>query len=473
MFGMSSAQSAQQNANRSVFGDLGPLNDAGETMRFGEPGFFDQLEGDLFEDDSQFPRLFPEAAPRRASPEPAPWLPAWDAQLEHEAQLGGQYSPADILDLDGNIVERVYQPPSPVQAAAPEQPPPVGQPPFEFAMPRRRKPKAVGAPLTEAELKQKRSEAAKKAAETRRRNAALRNEARSLAENVVREASASAARRLQPEAKGREPLAPSSAFFQPERKESGPREPWDVPSSAFSQRREAFTPEGPYAAPRRAEVELPRRGVGQQQERGRDRMDRGRATDINVAAGDPLLARRRRDKLVRLSEFGLRVDIRVADEKGDLVEPMLNPDGPLNRLDSNSVVVTNIPRTFNASHYKNRHLVVPEDYNANTYYYRVDESAKIGKRQGELIEIIGIKWIASSQKMTFRCKSVNTGEQFWSEYIDGTTRIPKAQTPVQQRLRAHKERQQRCFNEAELFEMKAKLQNVIDHFNAVGLDVHM
>lgn len=256
---------------------------------------------------------------------------------------------------------------------------------------------------------------------------------------------------------------------KPPRKPRAPRVPRREESLPEEKKAERVEVERRVRAERKVREDRPGREsvqVGHRERRGRQQRHRGRQKDINVDFNDPLIVQRTPHVLAKMSEWELK------NQKADGVhEPLEDPDGPLTRLTSNTVDVHGITRTFNRKGYLNRHLILPEEINDN-YYYRVDSAAKISAMQGELVSIIGIKWIQASSKLTFQCKSVASGKIFYTTYIDGTSRILIDDPLVQRKLRKQTESSQRCFNAQLSNDIMEKLNFIQAQFSALGLEVH-
>ncbi len=187
----------------------------------------------------------------------------------------------------------------------------------------------------------------------------------------------------------------------------------------------------------------------------RRKIIRGKIDDVNYSKDDPLIRHRREHVKVLLSIYGLRNDQLTEDGK----EQKLDPDISLTRLNPPFLVtLSGIRRTFSTKNYLNRHIISPMEVDADNYYYRIDDSSKNEEYQGLLVEVIGAKWIASSSKITWKCRTVGSGDTFYTLYIDATSRILKNDNRVQEYLRAKKLDSKMCFSE----ETVAKLINTLE-----------
>jgi hypothetical protein len=187
----------------------------------------------------------------------------------------------------------------------------------------------------------------------------------------------------------------------------------------------------------------------------RRRIVRGKIDDPHVSQNDPTIRNREAHVDQLLSIYGLRNDRKMANGH----EKKLDPDLPISRLaNPHRLRLNEHERTFSVKNYLNRHVVLPNEA-SNDYYYRVDDSAKNEEYQGLLVEVIGAKWIGSSKKIAWKCKTVGSGQEFYTLFLDATSRIQKSNQDVQRALRAKKKTAQRCFREDTVSTMIEQLES--------------
>jgi hypothetical protein len=196
--------------------------------------------------------------------------------------------------------------------------------------------------------------------------------------------------------------------------------------------------------------------IGGRQNGPRRRIIRGKVDDLHHAVNDPTLRNRVEHALQYLSKYGLRNDVKTADGK----EQKLDPDENLNRIVRPfRVKLGDHTRKFARKNYLNRHVIFPNEVDNENYYYRVDDSAKNQEHKGLLVEVIGSKWIGSSEKIAWLCKTVGSGQEFYTLYIDATSRIRKDNPHVQESLRAKKQLAKICFREDTVASLIQKLES--------------
>jgi hypothetical protein len=187
----------------------------------------------------------------------------------------------------------------------------------------------------------------------------------------------------------------------------------------------------------------------------RRRIIRGKVDDLHHGVDDPTLRNRVEHALQYLSKYGLRNDLKTPEGK----EQKLDPDENLSRIIRPfRVKLGDHTRKFAKKNYLNRHIIFPNEVDNDNYYYRVDDNAKNQEHKGLLIEVIGSKWIGSSEKIAWLCKTVGSGQEFYTLYIDATSRIRKNDPNVQESLRAKKQESKICFREDTVASLVEKLE---------------
>lgn len=195
---------------------------------------------------------------------------------------------------------------------------------------------------------------------------------------------------------------------------------------------------------------------------------RGKIDDVHVAENDPTVRHREMNVPQSMSKYGLRNDLKTSENK----ERKINPDAELSRINPPyRVTLGEHRRTFEATHYLNRHIVLPQEVSDN-FYYRVDDLAKNAEYQGLLVEVVGSKWIGSSKKIAWKCRTVGSGQDFYTLYLDATSRIQKDDPNVIRALRAKKKVSQRCFREDTIARLIEKLESTATEMRNAQAEVN-
>ncbi len=242
---------------------------------------------------------------------------------------------------------------------------------------------------------------------------------------------------------------------EPEFKESRSREP--IYEEQFAPREpefKEFVPREPDLRSGEEESGEPIRERPIRQNGPRRRIIRGKVDDLHLSLNDPTLRNRVEHEIQYLSKYGLRNDLKTQDGK----EQKLDPDENLSRIVRPfKVTLGEHTRKFEKKNYLNRHVIFPNEIDTD-YYYRVDDNAKNQEHKGLLVEVIGSKWIGSSKKIAWLCRTVGSGQEFYTLYIDATSRIRKNDPNVQESLRAKKQLAKICFREDTVASLIEKLE---------------
>lgn len=140
-------------------------------------------------------------------------------------------------------------------------------------------------------------------------------------------------------------------------------------------------------------------------------------------------------KEMDLRRFHLNVDGSMNPDDFKIPPRPLDPDANFNRFSQGTRGIelhkSKKLKKWELRFYKNRHLVLPEEYIGQNFYYEVDAQAKGSKMRGVgPVKIFGHKWIPSASRYSWHVQRAdNPRDTFWTMFIDATRRVSIDELP--------------------------------------------
>lgn len=113
--------------------------------------------------------------------------------------------------------------------------------------------------------------------------------------------------------------------------------------------------------------------------------------------------------------------------------------------------------------YQNRHLVVPQDVDYESYY-KIDSRAKNKADQGTWVKILSPKWATNYHRYVWKCQELVSNKILFATYIDGTSQMSSDDPRVQAWFRAKYTQPTLCLTIPQQQVLITKLKQMIQLF---------